>query len=151
MVSVPLSAWLALVDAPDAFAATVVRLPTRTSAPAAAVRFLANLDERAVRLLCAPLPESPPPSLRGPSVVIASPLLTKSYLNVLGESPPPQWRNLGLPACDLDESLLSHICHRPSGLGGAARSATHIRSDYRRGPSAVVSTVSNWTSPLSAL
>src|SRR5208283_4122628 len=87
MVSVPLSAWLVLVDAPDAFAATVVRLPTMRHAPTTAVTRLPRRNGRAARPLCAPLPESPSPVLREPTIYIGSPLLTKSCLGVLGGSP----------------------------------------------------------------
>jgi hypothetical protein len=63
IVSVPLSPLLVLVDAPEALAATAVRLPTRRQAPTTAVIFLPNRDVRAGRLSCAPHAPFPPPEL----------------------------------------------------------------------------------------
>jgi hypothetical protein len=51
------------MDAPDALAATVVRLPTRRQVPTTAVMFLPSRVERAERLVRVPLPRSPPPEL----------------------------------------------------------------------------------------
>jgi hypothetical protein len=66
MVRVPLSPRLTFVDALDALAATVERLPTSRQAPTTAVTFRLARE----RFVGAPLPLSPPPALRGPSILI---------------------------------------------------------------------------------